>query len=185
MRVLLGVALAVALAVAGPTAQSRPLVAPVASPIYQRLLPQIERIKIFDHHAHPGFGGDEEVDPARFKWVFYIDPVLFPFDNAALAARNPDQAAFMPNQTKLIRRFVQQAGLKELPPTLADDLAFVTRVLEDHQRRGAIAAKFEVAYFRSFVFDDPPRDAVSAARSSSTGSASTMREPPPPQPWQK
>jgi hypothetical protein len=66
--------------------------------------------------------------------VFYIDPVLFPFDNAALAARNPDQAAFMPNQTKLVRRFMQQAGLKDLPPTLADYLAFVTRVLEDHQR---------------------------------------------------
>jgi predicted TIM-barrel fold metal-dependent hydrolase len=57
---------------------------------------------------------------------------------------------------------MQTAGLKDLPPTLADYLAFVTRVLEDHQRHGAIAAKFEVAYFRSFVFDDPPRDAVSA-----------------------
>src|SRR4029077_14527662 len=32
--------------------------------IYGRVLPQIERIKIFDHHAHPGFAGDEEVDPA-------------------------------------------------------------------------------------------------------------------------
>ena len=56
--------MAVALAVAGPAAQSRPLVAPAAAPIYQRLLPQIEQIKIFDHHAHPGFAGDEEVDPA-------------------------------------------------------------------------------------------------------------------------
>jgi predicted TIM-barrel fold metal-dependent hydrolase len=232
VKALLAVALALALAVIRPSAQSRPLMAPAAAPIYQRLLPRIERIRIFDHHAHPGFAGDEEVDPApvppsaapwrlrpehpdwaaatralfgvtskaqlrkanpgpryfsaildrlgidvsvanritmsgdfdpaRFKWVFYIDPVLFPFDNAALAARNPDQAAFMPNQTKLIRRFQQQAGLRDLPPTLADYLAFVTRTLEDHQRRGAIAAKFEVAYFRSFVFDDPPRDAVSA-----------------------
>ena len=38
-------------------AQSRPLVAPEAAAIYQRLLPQISRIKIFDHHAHPGFAG--------------------------------------------------------------------------------------------------------------------------------
>ena len=64
MKVVLGAALAVAVAIAGPTAQSRPLVAPAAAPIYQRLLPQIEQIKIFDHHAHPGFAGDEEVDPA-------------------------------------------------------------------------------------------------------------------------
>lgn len=228
------------------SAQSRPLVAPAAQAIYQRLLPRIGAIKIFDHHAHPGFADDEEVDPApvppstppyrlseanpdwiaaaralfafpysdldgahgkwladkkaklrreqpgvryfnalldrvgietsianritmsdaldpaRFKWVFYIDPVLFPFDNAQLAARNPDEAAFMPNQTKLVRRFEQQAGLAALPPSLTEYLAFVTRVLEDHKRRGAIAAKFEVAYFRSFVFDDPPRDAVEA-----------------------
>ena len=34
-------------------AQSRPLVAPGATAIYQRLLPQISRIKLFDHHAHP------------------------------------------------------------------------------------------------------------------------------------
>ena len=210
--------------------QSRPLVAPEAAAIYQRLLPQISRIRIFDHHAHPGFPDDPEVDPApvpegalplrltpgnpdwaaagkalfgvtskaqlkarnpgakyfdaildllgietsvanritmsadldpaRFKWVFYIDPVLFPFDNSGLAARNTDQAAFMPNQTRLAQRFRQQAGLTSRPADLAGYLAFVTRVLEDHRRRGAIAVKFEIAYFRSFVFDDPPRAAV-------------------------
>jgi hypothetical protein len=104
----------------------------------------------------------DALDPARFKWVFYIDPVLFPFDNTQLALRNPDQAAFMPNQTKLVRRFEQQAGLASLPSSFDGYLAFVTRVLEDHRRRGAIAAKFEIAYFRSFVFDDPARDAVEA-----------------------
>ena len=211
-------------------AQSRPLVAPEAAVIFQRLLPQISRIRIFDHHAHPGFPDDPEVDPApvpagalplrlspenpdwaaatralfgvtskarlkalnpgpkyfdaildrlgietsianrismsadldpaRFKWVFYIDPVLFPFDNSGLAARNPDQAAFMPNQTKLVQRFRQQVGITSPPAHLADYLTFVTHVLEDHQRRGAVAAKFEIAYFRSFVFDDPSRDSV-------------------------
>ena len=101
-----------------------------------------------------------DLDPARFKWVFYIDPVLFPFDNAGLAARNPDQALFMPNQTKLRQRFQREAGLSDLPASLDDYLAFVTHVLDDHKRRGAIAAKFEIAYLRSFVFDDPQRDVV-------------------------
>src|SRR4051812_33520010 len=234
MRRALAVALIAAAVVAAPrvTAQSRALVAPEAAAIYQRLLPKISRIKIFDHHAHPGVPGDEEIDPApvpdggvplrftpgnpdwaaagkalwaatskarlkalnpgakyfnavldtlgietsvatritmpadldpaRFKWVFYVDPVLFPFDNSGLAARNSDQAAFMPNQTKLQQRFRQQAGLTAAPADLAGYLAFVTRVLEDHRQRGAIAAKFEIAYFRSFVFDDPPRDSVEA-----------------------
>ena len=62
MKVLLGAALAVAVAVAGPTAQSRPLVAPAAAAIYQRLLPQIEKIPAFDHHAHPGYADDPDVD---------------------------------------------------------------------------------------------------------------------------
>ena len=30
--------------------------------IYDRLLPQIESIKAFDHHAHPGFADDSDVD---------------------------------------------------------------------------------------------------------------------------
>jgi hypothetical protein len=30
--------------------------------IYDRLLPQIEAIKAFDHHAHPGFADDSDVD---------------------------------------------------------------------------------------------------------------------------
>ena len=40
---------------------------PLANPdhvqeIYRRLLPQIEKIPIFDHHAHPGFPDDADVD---------------------------------------------------------------------------------------------------------------------------
>jgi len=249
MTRLIAGALIAAAVVAAPrmTAQSRPLVAPEASAIYQRLLPQISKIKIFDHHAHPGIAGDAEVDPAsppeggppplrlreetpdwvaaaralfgfpftdvhgahgawladkkkalraslagqkyfnsildrvgietsianritmgdsldpkRFKWVFYVDPVLFPFDNSGLAARNPDQAAYMPSQTALLRRFETAARLAGLPPDLAGYLSFVTGVLTNHQQRGAVAAKFEVAYFRSFVFGDPSRDAAAA-----------------------
>src|SRR6267142_128319 len=30
--------------------------------IYERILPQIEKIPIFDHHAHPGFFDDPDVD---------------------------------------------------------------------------------------------------------------------------
>src|SRR6266581_7425001 len=43
-------------------AQARPLPGPDVQQIYQRLLPQIEKIPIFDHHAHPGFPDDPDVD---------------------------------------------------------------------------------------------------------------------------
>src|SRR6266403_5753657 len=42
--------------------QARPLPGPDVQQIYTRLLPQIEKIPIFDHHAHPGFPDDPDVD---------------------------------------------------------------------------------------------------------------------------
>src|SRR5439155_26320721 len=138
--------------------QARPLVADVARAEYARLQLEIAAIRIFDHHAHPAWPDDPDVDaapvppgasplrlrennpefaaaakafaglkrertaaffnavldrigidvsmanrvmmadyldPARFKWVFFVDCFMFPFDNTALAARNPDEAAYM------------------------------------------------------------------------------------------
>lgn len=218
---------------------------PHLAAIYQRLLAQIQKIPIFDHHAHPGYFDDPDVDamvippgslalrlrdtnpeliaaakslfgypypdispdheawlaerkaelqkqqgrayfsgildrlnvetslanraamadyldPARFRWVFFVDSFLFPFDNSGLAARNPDEAAYMPLQDKLLQRWLKQAGLTGLPADLDDYLAFVTRVLEQNQQHGGIAMKFEAAYFRSLHFGDPPRSLAEA-----------------------
>ena len=46
----------------GCAAQARPFPRPDVQQIYQRLLPQIERIPAFDHHAHPGYADDPDVD---------------------------------------------------------------------------------------------------------------------------
>ena len=43
-------------------AQARPFPGPDVQKIYDRLLPQIEKIPAFDHHAHPGFSDDPDVD---------------------------------------------------------------------------------------------------------------------------
>src|SRR5262249_639085 len=43
-------------------AQARPLPGNDVRQIYQRLLLQVEKIAIFDHHAHPGFFDDPDVD---------------------------------------------------------------------------------------------------------------------------
>src|ERR1700728_4265945 len=42
--------------------QARPFPGKDVQQIYDRLLPQIEKIPIFDHHAHPGFFDDPDVD---------------------------------------------------------------------------------------------------------------------------
>lgn len=55
--------IAILVLLASASAQSRPLAtAEEVHTIYTNLLPQIEKIPIFDHHAHPGFPDDTDVD---------------------------------------------------------------------------------------------------------------------------
>ncbi len=221
--------------------QARPLAGPDVQQIYQRLLPQIEKIPIFDHHAHPGYSDDQDIDamaappgvyalrlrdtnpeliaaakalfgypyddlspdhakwlvqkkaelkkargqayfsdildqlnieqgvanrvamadyldPKRFVWVFFADSFMWPFDNQRETARNADKQVYIPLQEKMLHRWMQQQGLAKLPKDFASYLTFVSRTLEENQKKGAIAMKFEVAYFRSTKFTDPSRE---------------------------
>jgi len=221
--------------------QAGPLPGPDVQQIYHRLLPQIEKIPIFDHHAHPGFFDDPDVDamaappgsaalrerdsnpelvagakalfgypyddlspehakwliqkkaelkkaqgrayfsnildklniergvanrammadyldPKRFPWVFFADAFMWPFDNQQQRSRNPDQEVYIPLQQKMLQRWMQQEGVSKLPPDFSGYLEFVSRTLEDNKKKGGIAMKFEVAYFRSMKFSDPTRE---------------------------
>jgi len=223
------------------TGQARPLPGPDVQQIYQRLLPQIEKIPIFDHHAHPGYSDDADVDamaappgvyalrirdtnpelilaakalfgypfddlspehgkwliqrkaelkkekgivyfsdildklnieqgvanrammadyldPKRFVWVFFVDSFMWPFDNQRERSRNADEEVYIPMQEKMLRRWIQQEGLSKLPADFGEYLKFVSRTIEDNQKKGGIAMKFEVAYFRSTKFNDPSRE---------------------------
>src|ERR1700756_2058256 len=218
-------------------AQARPFPGTDVEQIYQRLLPQIEKIPAFDHHAHPGFADDPDIDamaappgasaplrtrddnpeliaaakalfgypyadllpdhakwlvakkaelkkqysgtayfnlildklntessvanrammpdyldPKRFPWVFFADAFMWPFNNERETGRNPDEGVFIPLQEKMLHRWMQQENVSKLPATFGDYLKFISRVLEDNSRRGGIAMKFEVAYFRPMSF---------------------------------
>ncbi|HXM69101.1 MAG TPA: amidohydrolase family protein [Candidatus Acidoferrum sp.] len=225
------------------SAQARPFPGPDVQQIYLRLLPQIEKIPAFDHHAHPGFADDPDVDamaappdasealrtrddnpelvaaakalfgypyqdlspehskwlvakktelkkqnpgtayfnlildkintessvanrammpdyldPRRFPWVFFADSFMWPFNNQLETGRNPDEGVFIPLQEKMLHRWMQQENATGLPAEFDDYLTFITRVLQDNKKRGGIAMKFEVAYFRPTTFSDPTRD---------------------------
>jgi hypothetical protein len=101
--------------------------------------------------AMPGY-----LDPKRFHWVFFVDSFLFPLDNSELAARNVDLGAYVPLQEKVLHRELTQAGLQSLPKDFAGYLAFVNKVLEQNRAHGGVSIKFEIAYFRTLHFDDPP-----------------------------
>ncbi len=97
------------------------------------------------------------VQPPRFRWVPYVDTLLFPLDNSALAS-TPDRKQFFPLEDKLRAKYLEQANLKALPPTLDLYLSkLVTPILEQQKSHGAVAEKFEIAYLRSFGFDDIPQ----------------------------
>jgi hypothetical protein len=98
----------------------------------------------------------------RFRWVFFVDAFLFPLNNQELAARNPDLQLNVPLEEKLLRRYLAQAHLNQLPEDFADYLAFVSSVLEANQKAGAVGIKFEISCFRSLSFADPGRERATA-----------------------
>lgn len=221
-------------------AQARPFPGGDVQQIYQRLLTQVQKIQAFDHHAHPGFADDPDVDAMaappnasealrtrddnpelavaakalfgypygdlsaehskwlldkktelkkqltgtayfnsildkiniessvanrammpeyldskRFLWVFFADSFMWPFNNERETARNPDEGVYIPLQEKMLQRWMQQENVSKLPASFADYLNFINRVLEDNSKKGGIAMKFEVAYFRPTTFGDP------------------------------
>ncbi len=85
MRKTLLLAAAVIGIVGVAAGQARPLPGPDVEQIYQRLLPQIEKIPAFDHHAHPGFSDDPDVD-AMAAPPDFSEPVRTRADNPELIA---------------------------------------------------------------------------------------------------
>jgi hypothetical protein len=103
------------------------------------------------------------VEPPRFLWVPYEDALLFPLNNAAMAAVTPDRTQFFALEDKLRARYIHEAGLTKLPSTFD---AYVAQIVLPTLRRqhdhGAIAAKFELAYLRSLAISNPSHEQAAA-----------------------
>ncbi len=106
------------------------------------------------------------MSPPRFRWVPYVDALLFPLDNTSLAKANPDRKLFFPLEERLLHRYLTESGYQQVPSTLNAYLTqIVTPTLERHKQGGAVAEKFEVAYLRSFAFDQVEREDAERAYS--------------------
>ena len=93
------------------------------------------------------------LNDAHHRWVPFDDALLFPLDNAPLAAQTPDRQFFFAREDMLRARYMHAVGVTELPGTLAEYASrVVTPTLEAQKRQGAVAIKFEVAYLRSLDF---------------------------------
>ena len=95
------------------------------------------------------------LDPARFRWVFFVDSFLFPLDNSVSIRKNSDLATYLPLQEKKLRNELGQAGLSQFPANLASYKSFISTILEQNRAHGGVGIKFEIAYFRPLRFSDP------------------------------
>jgi hypothetical protein len=102
------------------------------------------------------------LQPPRFRWVAFADPLLFPLDTRGEASRTPDTRPLYPKEATLLRRYLSELGQDGLPGTLDEYVAhvIVPTVTRWHDA-GAVAVKFEAAYLRPLDFADP--DSAEAA----------------------
>ena len=92
--------------------------------------------------------------PPRFRWVAFADPLMLPLGIRGEAGRTPDTKPLYPLEAKLLRRYLRDLGLARVPATLARyEHDVVSATLERQHAAGAVAVKFEAAYWRALDFD--------------------------------
>lgn len=91
----------------------------------------------------------------RFRWVSFIDALLFPLSTKAARNINSDYRSFYPDEERILKNYLTSLGIKSLPATLGNYLAtVVTPTLEQQKRDGVVGVKFEAAYLRTLDFAD-------------------------------
>lgn len=99
----------------------------------------------------------------HFRWVSFVDALLFPLSNETAKKLNRDYAGFYPAEEKLLQRYLSDLKLTALPATLTEYVQrVVTPTLELHKREGAVAFKFEAAYLRLLDFGPPDEQLATA-----------------------
>jgi hypothetical protein len=92
----------------------------------------------------------------RFRWVSFVDALLFPLNNEIAKKSNRDYAGFYPGEEKLLQRYLGDLGRNQLPATLNEyETKVVTATLERQKAQGVIALKYEAAYLRLLDFEKP------------------------------
>ena len=99
------------------------------------------------------------LSPARFKWISFVDALMYPLDNSQLKRLTPDRKVFFADEERLLKRYL---GSGKLPATLDAYVGMVTATMEKMKREGAVGVKFEMAYLRTLEVEDVPRDTAAA-----------------------
>jgi hypothetical protein len=94
-----------------------------------------------------------EMKAPQIRWVPYEDALLFPMNNGASKAANPDRRALFGMAEDLLHTYLRDSGFGSIPATLDLYLEKVVRpTLQKQKSSGAVAVKFEAAYLRALDF---------------------------------
>lgn len=100
-----------------------------------------------------------ELKPPLFRWVPYMDALLFPLDNRVQKALNPDRRVFFADTEDLLKTYLRDSGMARVPPTLDAYVQNVVRAtIQKQKAAGAVAVKFEAAYLRALDFAPASHD---------------------------
>ena len=62
----------------------------------------------------------------RFRWVSFVDALIFPLNNDAAKRANPDYRGFYPGEERLLKRYLADLKFSALPARFDDYLKHVT-----------------------------------------------------------
>jgi len=100
-----------------------------------------------------------EMHAPQIRWVPYEDALLFPLNNDAAKALNPDRRALFGMAEDLLHTYLHDAGVARVPATLDAYVNTIVHVsLQKQKSVGAVAVKFEAAYLRRLDFAPVPRE---------------------------
>jgi hypothetical protein len=90
----------------------------------------------------------------RFRWVSYVDALLYPLSTKTEAAVTPDREKLFPLEDQLLKKYLADLSITKLPATLDEYMKqVITATLEAQKKGGCVALKFEIAYLRSLDFE--------------------------------
>ncbi len=107
---------------------------------------------------------DRSLPAPRFRWVPYVDALMFPLSNEAVRRARPDLVPSYGSLERLLKTHLADLGLNRLPPSLGGYLTkIVTPTLERQKQGGAVAVKFQTAYVRTLDISNPSAEQAKRA----------------------
>ena len=95
--------------------------------------------------------------PPRFRWIAFVDALMYPLNNSSLKQVTPDRKVFFADEEAVLKRYMNR-----LPGTLDAYTAQITAVMEKMKRDGAVGLKFEMAYLRTLEVEPSARETAAA-----------------------